>query len=672
MTKTNTLVIHSVTFLYCNLIRVILPHNVRDNIMKKTKLLFGVHSHQPVDNFDEVLFSAINRAYKPFFQTLKLFPDFKCSVHFSGWLLEFIKKNDNELFTLMQNLSNQIEFFSGGFYEPILASIPSCDRIAQIKKLNRFIEDNFNQTPTGLWLTERVWDDSIISDLSLCGIKYVIVDDYHLIANGTTKNHQGYYLTENNSQKIAIFPISKALRYSIPFDDVNRIENQLLSIATAEKGDNAAIIFDDGEKFGVWPQTYDLCYTNGWLKNFFELCTTSTIIETQTYREFFETNRALGLVYLPSVSYEEMGEWSALDDEYSSQGGIWKNFFIKYPQSNWIHKRVLELSKKQTEDEHYLDCLYRAECNDVLWHGVFGGIYLPSLRDTAYRYIIECENLLKSRELEVLDIDFDGHDEYKLSSSELLCIIKPNYGASIVELDIRDKNFNLLNTLTRKPEKYHHQQQSEYLEQDDTQIKTIHHNILKVEDDKRIYIDRYQKYSNLDHISEGSLNIENFKSNMFVEYGTFVNSLYECVDKNRALFKCSGKILDTDAEITKSYILDKNSLLCDIEIKSDIKESLVYANEWNLHFAMYDRLKINGMFLAEDMTLSAKILTIFDPYLEKTIKFDFGNEVQIFICKNYTVSQSESGVDYTTQHLSLMFLRNFTKNLKFSFSFSME
>lgn len=640
--------------------------------MKKTKLLFGVHSHQPVDNFDEVLFGAIAKAYKPFFQTLKLFPDFKCSVHFSGWLLEFIKKNDNELFTLMQNLSNQLEFFSGGFYEPILASIPSRDRIAQIHKLNRFIEDNFNQTPTGLWLTERVWDDSIISDLSLCGIKYVIVDDYHLIANGTVKNHQGYYLTENNSQKIAIFPISKALRYSIPFDDVNRIENQLLSIATAEEGDNAAIIFDDGEKFGVWPQTYDLCYTNGWLKNFFELCTTSTVIETQTYREFFKANRALGLVYLPSVSYEEMGEWSALDDEYPSQGGIWKNFFIKYPQSNWIHKRVLELSKKQTEDEHYLDCLYRAECNDVLWHGVFGGIYLPSLRDTAYRYIIECENLLKSKAIEILDIDFDGYDEYKLSSSELLSIIKPNYGASIVELDIRDKNFNLLNTLTRKAEKYHHKADNEYLEQDDTQIKTIHHNILKVEDDKRIYIDRYQKYSNLDHISEGSLNIENFKSNMFVEYGTFVSSLYECVDKNRALFKCSGKILDTDAEITKSYILDKNSLLCEIEIKSDIKESLVYANEWNLHFAMYDRLKINGMFLAEDMTLSTKILSIFDPYLEKTIKFDFENEVQIFICKNYTVSQSESGVDYTTQHLSLMFLRNFTKNLKFSFSFSME
>ncbi|PNV82126.1 MAG: 4-alpha-glucanotransferase [Sulfurimonas sp.] len=641
-------------------------------MMKKTKLLFGVHSHQPVDNFDEVLFSAIAKAYKPFFQTLKLFPDFKCSVHFSGWLLEFIKKNDNELFSLMQSLSNQLEFFSGGFYEPILASIPSCDRIAQIQKLNSFIEENFNQIPIGLWLTERVWEDSIISDLCLCGIKYVIVDDYHFIANGIVKNLNGYYLTENNSHKIAIFPINKSLRYSIPFNDIEYIKKQLLSIATLKDGSNGAIIFDDGEKFGVWPQTYDLCYTNGWLKNFFELCTTDTTIETQTYREFFETNRALWLVYLPTLSYEEMGTWSALDEAHSLRGGIWKNFFIKYPQSNWIHKRVLELSKKQINDENYLECLYKAECNDVLWHGVFGGIYLPNLRDTAYRYIIECENILKNKEIEIIDIDFDGHDEYKLSSSELLGIIKPNYGASLVELDIRDKKFNLLNTLTRKAEKYHNQVQSKYQEQNNSEIKTIHSNVFISGTDKQIYADRYRKYSNLDHISDKSLNIENFKTNMFAEHGSFVRSPYESIDEKRAVFKCKGKILQSKAELTKSYMLDKNSLICDTRIKSEVEESMVYANEWNLHFAMYDMLKINNLSLAEDMTFFTKTLSISDSYLKKTLTFDFEDEVDIFICKNYTLSQSESGVDYTLQHLSLMFMRNFTKDLKFSFCFKVQ
>ena len=640
--------------------------------MKKTKLLFGIHSHQPVDNFDEVVYDAIDKAYKPFFQTLKLFPYLKCSVHFSGWLLEFIKKNDIELFSLMQKLSKQIEFFTGGFYEPILASIPSRDRIAQIKKLNHFIEENFHQIPAGLWLTERVWDDSIISDLSVCGIKYVIVDDYHLIANGTTSNLQGYYLTENNSQKIAIFPISKALRYSIPFYDIDSIENQLISFSTSSNGNNGAIIFDDGEKFGIWPQTHELCYEKGWLRKFFELCSSSNIIQTQTYKEFFESNNALGLVYLPTVSYEEMGEWSNLDIVHNQRGGIWKNFFIKYPQSNWIHKRILELSKKQLKDDHYLDCLYKAQCNDVLWHGVFGGIYLPNLRDNAYRYIIECENMLQAKEMEVLDIDFDGYDEYKLSNESLLAIIKPNYGASIVEFDIKDKNFNLLNSLTRKNENYHINIQSEPQTQDIEEIKTIHHNVLRLENDKQLYLDKYQKYSNLDHISDNSLSLENFKSNMFVEYSNFTNAIHKNISNNKPIFKCDGKLFDTKGQLIKSYSLEKNKLLCDISLVCECDENLVYANEWNLHFAMYDILKINDIYLTGDMTLNTKSLNIFDPYLNKNIKFEFEKEVKIFICKNYTVSQSESGLDYTIQHLSLLFVNNFSKELEFNFSVSVE
>ncbi|MEA3498469.1 MAG: 4-alpha-glucanotransferase, partial [Campylobacterota bacterium] len=150
----------------------------------KTSLLFGIHCHQPIDNFDWVIFDAIEKSYKPFFQTLEKFPNFKCSVHFSGSLLEFIEKNDIELFTLIKKLSPQIEFFSGGFYEPVLASIPSEDRIAQIKKLNKYIKKHFSQTPKGLWLTERVWDNSIIKDIKSCGIEYVMVDDYHIKTSG--------------------------------------------------------------------------------------------------------------------------------------------------------------------------------------------------------------------------------------------------------------------------------------------------------------------------------------------------------------------------------------------------------------------------------------------------------------------------------------------------------
>lgn len=123
----------------------------------KTNLLFGIHCHQPIDNFDRVIVEIIEKSYRPFFETLKEFPKFKCSVHFSGWLFEYIKKNDSKLFELIKSLAPQIEFFTGGYYEPILASIPSVSRVKQIQKLSKFIEKNFNQKPKGMWLTERIW-----------------------------------------------------------------------------------------------------------------------------------------------------------------------------------------------------------------------------------------------------------------------------------------------------------------------------------------------------------------------------------------------------------------------------------------------------------------------------------------------------------------------------------
>lgn len=64
----------------------------------QTNLLFGIHCHQPIDNFDKVVYEIIEKSYQPFFQILKDYPDFKCSVHFSGWLFEFIKKIDPNFF----------------------------------------------------------------------------------------------------------------------------------------------------------------------------------------------------------------------------------------------------------------------------------------------------------------------------------------------------------------------------------------------------------------------------------------------------------------------------------------------------------------------------------------------------------------------------------------------
>lgn len=665
----------------------------------KTSLLFGIHCHQPIDNFDHVVYEIIEKSYEPFFTILKEFPNFKCSVHFSGWLFEFIQKNRPTLFSLMQEISSQIEFFTGGYYEPILASIPSCDRVAQIKMLSSFIEKNFNKTPKGLWLTERIWDDSIIDDLQKCQIEYVIVDDYHLIAAGhDMHNLNGYFISENSNHTIALFPINKALRYVIPFASIEKTKETLHAIANDE-GKNAAIIFDDGEKFGVWPKTYEKVYEQNWLRDFFQTTLEDETIEVQTFNEYYAQNHAISLAYLPTVSYHEMQEWSILPNlaydyknlveqnsqlEYLIRGGIWKNFFIKYQESNWLHKRSLELSRKNNNSAKFKKALYKTQCNDVLWHGIFGGIYLPNLRDNAYKYIIECENILNLDSCsEIIDINLNSYDEYKFFTPELLSIIDCKNGGQIVELDLRDVGFNLQNTLTRYKEIYHEKIEKS-VQEDELEPKkqkeetsTIHNNILTTNEDLDFHVDWYLKKSAIDHISDTSFTLQSFQANSFKEYSDFANQPFDVIShtKNTLYLKRDGGIYKDSKYPTllnKSFKFNKNQIQTSIEISSTFEEELFYIGEWNLHFNNYDALLINQQAIEDTLTLYTSTLTIEDNVLNKTFTFSFEKKTEIFIFKIKSISQSEAGVDYTTQGLSFGFKHPFCKDLKLKYHFKYQ
>ncbi len=657
--------------------------------MKKTNLLFGIHCHQPVDNFDEVLYEAIEKSYKPFFKVLGEFPEFKCSVHYSGWLLEFIQKNDHKLFSLIQSLSSQIEFFTGGYYEPILAAISSRDRIAQIKKLSKYIKKYFDQEPKGLWLTERVWDNSIISDLVECGVEYVIVDDYHFIANGYDKNNlNGYFLTEEGGEKIALFPINQELRYQIPFGSIDQVGQTLRNFKSSD-GKNGAIIFDDGEKFGIWPKTFEMVYKKEWLRDFFRQSIKDEKIDIQFFGEFYRSNTPISLAYLPTLSYQEMGLWSfnaedsnrlenllnsTENSEKFIKGGIWKNFLTKYPESNWIHKRTLELSKNAIEDEKYLDALYRSECNDVLWHGVFGGIYLPNLRDSAYRYIIECEKIL-DRKFKSFDIDFDGRDEYLFNQKDLISIFS-QLGGQLCELDIKEKNFNLQNSMTRHREAYH--SKIEITEKkDEDNIGTIHDNKLQIDEDVSIDYDWYLKRSMIDHISDSSLDIDNFKSCTFHEYGDFANQIFDVTNCNEdeIVLKREGGIYKDgvyNTSLEKKIDLKDRSIGVKINLKTDYIGELKYIHEWNLHFPNINSIKINNQKLDTKLTFKTDTIIIEDTILDKKFKFNFTEEVGIFAVRIDTLSQSESGVDITSQGISFGFIKNFEKleYLEYKFSIS--
>ena len=652
-------------------------------------LLFGVHSHQPVNNFFEVVKEATEKSYYPFLKTLSNYKNIKISVHFSGWLLEWLKKYHKDTFSILKELSDngQIEFFTAGFYEPILSVIPEKDAELQILKLNKFIRDNFGQSPKGLWLTERVWEDKIIKLLVNVGIKYVVVDDYHFLSSGYSKEMlQGYFLTESEGNEVAIFPIDKKLRYLVPFKEIDEILNYIKRLS-------CGIIFDDGEKFGLWPKTFEWVYEKGWLNRFFEIVQNSEMINSLKFSDFFSAHPPMGRVYLPEVSYYEMGQWSlTYEDAHAMEefiennkftpeevekffkGGIWKNFFVKYEESNNIHKRMLDLSSRitnKTLDDELTDYLLQSQCNDCLWHGVFGGIYLPNLRDNAYIAVNKVENLLDSRESDIerriLDYNFDGFNEIFLKNKNIIAIISLQYGGALFELSDRDTCFNIMNTLTRRKEQYHDDiLNSEKNKKSNAKVETIHDIALEASDEIKedLIFDNHLKYSFVELFFDKNETFENFKLNK-------VTNLYDfeeiSLNKNKVIQQGFLKIFKEKfpVKIEKDFLLNGKSLVVDFEVfnGSELFFDLNFATELNFFFPGYTNkgnyFKIKNEKFSMDETIvinNVNKIEVFDTVINKHVIIKCEDKFKLWCFPYYSVSKSEKSIDRIYQGTSFVII----------------
>src|SRR5206468_2523238 len=232
--------------------------------MDRLAFCFGVHNHQRIGNFDHVLVEATERAYRPFLERLDARPEVRLTVHCTGSLLEWLRERSPRTFDLLGSLAarGQVELLTGGFYEPILAVLPDHDKIGQIERLTSFLKAHFGVRPRGMWLAERVWEPHLPRALSDAGVEFVLVDDRHFALTGMdTAELAGYYVTEEQGAKIAVFPISERLRYLVPFTE----PAATLDYLRAWRGRGAGLtLVADGEKFGLWPGTYRPVYEDGW------------------------------------------------------------------------------------------------------------------------------------------------------------------------------------------------------------------------------------------------------------------------------------------------------------------------------------------------------------------------------------------------------------------------
>ncbi|MCK4410212.1 MAG: alpha-amylase, partial [Candidatus Eisenbacteria sp.] len=188
--------------------------------MNGVTLVLCIHNHQPVGNLPGVFEDAYLRAYLPFLEAIEEFPEIKIVLHNTGPLLEWYEGHAPDYLERVRALvaRGQVEVLGGAFYEPILCAIPERDARGQMQMMTDYVSDRFGVRPRGMWLAERVWEPRLAKTIHEAGLEYLPLDDYEFrLAGIEDEDLVGPFLTEEQGFAVRVFPISKKLRYAIPF-----------------------------------------------------------------------------------------------------------------------------------------------------------------------------------------------------------------------------------------------------------------------------------------------------------------------------------------------------------------------------------------------------------------------------------------------------------------------
>lgn len=575
----------------------------------RLRLILALHNHQPVGNFDGVFAQAYDDAYEPFLDIFDDFPEIPLTLHLSGSLLEWLEEHRPEYVDRIRRYLSEgrMELLGGPFFEPILSAIPGRDRVGQIRAYTQHLSHLFNTKIRGMWIPERVWEPTFASDIVDAGIEYTILDDSHFRWAGLAEDAlHGYYITENDGRLLKIFPDDETLRYTLPWATPQETIATLRKMAE-QHPDSVVSFGDDGEKFGSWPGTKEHVYGKGWLKEMFQLLRENRDwLQVVTMGQAVDEVPPQGKIYLPNASYREMTEWALPTDQQLDyhevieslkqtenwqrvkpffRAGFWRNFLVRYPESNEMYCRSREISERldglsQSElaREHaatfhsaQMD-LYRGQCNCPYWHGAFGGLYLPHLRNAIYKHLIAADTAVEQLhgrpakwvDVAAEDFNLDARKEVRLSGDRLVAYLAPARGGHLYELDVRSTQVNLLATLNRRPEPYH----QKILEAagaggDVDDVAFLKHEGMRFKQanlDRMIAYDRWPRKSLVDHFLRPDVDLEEFKlGNGCI--GDFILGVYQTrlrrgQDRVEVVMSREGRMGDHWVQLEKTVCLD--------------------------------------------------------------------------------------------------------------------
>ncbi len=639
-------------------------------------------------NKDAIIEKIFQTSYFPFLKVLDMHPKILVNLHYTGFLLDWMCKYHPEFLDLLRKLVNrsQVELVGGAFFEPVISVIPDVDISGQTTLLADRVKELFGVEPRGFWTAERAWEPHLSEILSDVNASHTFIDDVSFESVGLSESDCfESYLVESRGKAVVVFPILKKLRYLIPFRSVSSIRSFLKNAPIG----GIAVYGDDGEKFGAWPNTFERVYEEGWLDHFFTEIGGDDRIETVRITDYLKSHLPRKRIYLPASTYAEMMQWSIPFHPQAHRGrdsprdqiphrGFWRLFLAKYPESARMYSKMLDLSSEihalgEDRNKEPLVQLWKGQCNDAYWHGIFGGLYAPFLRRITFENLIRAQsgsdkvNHARGENwLGVRDGFGVSSREIQLDSRQLRVVISPENGGGVCELDLKPWFVNLLDTLARRPESYHSQIKKLASRTIGPAIKkkgksaSIHESSRAKEKglQKLLIYDRYPKFAFLDYLVLPDSKIEDFERQEFSEVAFLPACSYEPeIQKSNqsATVILAAQVAGIHGEQIRvnkriSLSADRPNLSVEYEIQTSGEESLLFLPEINLASLADSNFGVN--FGRSTGIVNAGSLAIC--YEDFTVTVQCHGAAGIWTIPVKTVSLSEEGFESNLQEVSVL------------------
>ena len=503
----------------------------------------------------------------------------------------------------------QIEIIGGAWWESILPIWPRDDQIAQLQLSKERLKVLFDCDPQFAWLPERVWEPELAETLLQSNYKGTFLDD-----NGLQKA-QDLHRINHTAQGLKVLSIDAQLRQLIPWRSVTEIV-EYLSDLHQKDSQSIAIFADDAEKFGSWPGTFQLIYEENYLEDLLmALEENADWLQTILLSSCGDSSQTP--LEIPPTSYPEMQEWS---------GGNWRHFLERYHESHDMYETVLRAPRTAESLPHLL----KAQCNDAYWHGVFGGLYLPHLRQAIYGAAAKAYAASPESKIETT-----SSGDVMLKTASQLLGFRPRGGQIFQWLDL-EKQHNWLATLRRYAENYGESESADW----------------------------YARGCGIEHFLGAGATPEKILTGNFPEEGDFAGEVWQMEtrqneDESLAILTRHGGVWQQGnfmpLEMKKTMTMPTQGNWCEgkYELFNPGEQALDlwWASEWNVSPSGSDfperNFRVNnGEFNLEEMHIWENISNwqINDNWLKSTFELSAGQKFDLWQMPFRTVSRQEGEI----------------------------